>query len=537
MASQDYYNSFAQPSRPNKPPPSSLPYTKAFYTPAASAQHSQSTLNHTFGQDAPPDPRYYGSSQSSLPQKPAKQSSTEMYTLPVSKISTNQSDLSHQNTHHPPSPEGRVEAQLLTESTGKDRKRKKKQDGWFRGKIPWVVYVVTMAQLTVFIVEIIRNSIVTGSPIMTKPSFNPMIGPSPYMLINMGARFVPCMRRDEDIQEANPPVTQWHCPSSTSNDPDDPNNSCDLSALCGFGGLDNQHPDQWFRFIVPIFLHAGIIHIAFNMLLQLTLGREIEKLIGSIRFALVYFFSGIFGFVLGANFAGKAAASTGASGALFGILAINLLDLIYHWQERYKPLRELMWLIAEIVVSFVLGLLPGLDNFAHIGGFLMGLVLGICILHSPAPLRKRMGERSGPPSTSPTTGSSSKVGPYHRTPSNENQDLSLMKPSQRAARREKMADYAAFRKSPLAFFKSRKPLWWGWWLLRAGALIGVLVGFVVLLNNFYKYHDTCSWCKYLSCLNISNWCELDNLRIEQKSPNTRRSIAMAGAMVLGGALL
>ena len=431
-----------------------------------------------------------------------------------------------QSSHYPPSPEGQVEAQLLPDPS---RRSRKKKDGWFHGKIPWVVYTCTLAQLTVFIVEIIRNSIITGSPIMTKPQFNPMIGPSPYMLINMGARFVPCMRRDEDVQGASPPITMWHCPNSTSDSNTDPHNTCDLSALCGFGGLDNEQPDQWFRFIVPMFLHAGLIHIAFNMLLQLSLGREIEKLIGSIRFAIVYFFSGIFGFVLGANFAGKAAASTGASGALFGILAINLLDLIYHWQERIKPLHELMWLLAEIVFSFLLGLLPGLDNFAHIGGFLCGLVLGICILHSPAPLRKRMGEAS-PKSSSPYRNLSSET------------DLSLLKPSARAAKRKTMADYKSFWKSPLAFFKGRKPLWWGWWFLRAGALIGVLVGFVVLLNNFYKYHDTCSWCKYLSCLKVSNWCELDNLRIEEPpgngtTPNTRRDLLLAGAGVLGMALL
>lgn len=354
---------------------------------------------------------------------------------------------------------------------------------------------------------------------MTRPQFNPMIGPSPYVLINMGARFVPCMRRDEDIQEANPPITTWHCPNSTSNNADDPHNTCDLSALCGFGGLDNQEPNQWFRFIVPIFLHAGLIHIAFNMLLQLTLGREIEKLIGSIRFAIVYFSSGIFGFVLGANFAGKAVASTGASGCLFGILALNLLDLIYHWNERPQPIRELMWLLAEIIFSFLLGLLPGLDNFSHIGGFCMGIALGICILHSPAPLRQRLGES---------------VMPYRNVGSDP--DISAMKPAARVARREKMADYTAFRKAPLGFFKGRKPLWWGWWLLRAGALIGVLVGFIVLLNNFYKYHDTCSWCKYLSCLPVSDWCELDNLRVTQtqQSSNTKRNLALAGASVILG---
>jgi membrane associated rhomboid family serine protease len=50
-----------------------------------------------------------------------------------------------------------------------------------------------------------------------------------------------------------------------------------------------------------------------------------EKAIGTFRFVIVYFTSGIMGFILGANFAGNGIASTGCSGALFGIIALVLL--------------------------------------------------------------------------------------------------------------------------------------------------------------------------------------------------------------------
>lgn len=318
----------------------------------------------------------------------------------------------------------------------------------------------------------VPKAIKTGSPIMIKPSFNPMIGPSPYVLINMGARFVPCMRETADAKGL-----EFPCPETTNLDPTDPHNYCTLPKLCGFGAPDNgSQPNQWFRFILPMFLHAGIIHIGFNMLLQLTLGREMELVIGSLRFALVYFSAGIFGFVLGGNFAPPGIASTGASGCLFGILALVLLDLIYHWNERPKPVRELIIILIDIAISFVLGLLPGLDNFSHIGGFLMGLVLGICILHSPSVLRQRIGMASSPYESMAPEGISS------------------------------------FAKKPLAFFKGRKPAWWAWWLIRAGALVGVLVSFIVLLNNFHLYKKGCSWCKYLSCIDISNWCDIGNLQ-------------------------
>ena len=326
--------------------------------------------------------------------------------------------------------------------------------------------------------------VLTGSPIEIHPQFNPMIGPSPYVLINMGARYVPCMHNSTFEKKPDPkakcekgfhpdlsvPTVQqfsndssmsWPCPNSTTTD-----TKCSLNQLCGFSeNKKSVQPRQWFRFITPMFMHAGIVHIGFNLLLQLTLGKEMEQEIGPFRFALVYLSSGIFGFVLGGNFAPNGIASTGASGSLFGIIALMLLDLLYYWDERKSPWVDLAWILFEIAVSFVLGLLPGLDNFSHIGGFLMGLVLGVCILHSPNTLRKRIGLDETP--YAPVGASGIK----------------------------------GFAKQPVGFFKGRKPLWWVWWLIRAAALIGVLAGFILLLKNFYKDHpDSCSWCKHLSCL-------------------------------------
>ena len=308
---------------------------------------------------------------------------------------------------------------------------------------------------------------------MINPQFNYMIGPSTQIMINMGARFPPCMHNVDEIQGSNEEVL-FLCPNATKWE-----QTCPLSTLCGFDGVPNPEfngdgdqdpaPNQWFRFIVPIFLHAGLIHIAFNMLLQLTLAREMEMAIGSIRFFIVYVSAGIFGFVMGGNFAPPAIASTGASGSLFGILALNLLDLLYSWKERKSPVKDLMFIIVDMVISFVLGLLPGLDNFSHIGGFLMGLALGISVLHSPNALRLKMGQDAS----------------YAVVPEGG------------------IAGPPPFLKSPTGFFKGRKPLWWAWWLVRAGALILVVVVFIVLLNNFYTVRNTCDWCKYLSCI-VSN---------------------------------
>lgn len=311
----------------------------------------------------------------------------------------------------------------------------------------------------------------TGSPIMIKPQFNPMIGPSTQVLINMGARYVPCMHNIKEIQGSTIEV-QFLCPNATKS-----TQFCPLSELCGFGGdvpnpkfdgnaNQSPAPNQWFRFIIPIFMHAGLIHIGFNLLMQLTIGKEMEIAIGSIRFFLVYMSAGIFGFVMGGNYAAPGIASTGASGSLFGIIALTLIDLLYSWKDRRSPVKDLLFIIIDMVISFVLGLLPGLDNFSHIGGFLMGLVLGICLLHSPNSLRRRIGPDPF----------------YSAVPGAQDPDT------------------VPFYKNPVGFFKGRKPLWWAWWLVRAAALVAVIVVFVVLIHNFYKIGTTCSWCKYLSCL-------------------------------------
>ena len=300
------------------------------------------------------------------------------------------------------------------------------------------------------------------------------------------------MHNMPNVQNATGPIS-WPCPDATATT--GPSVSCSLSELCGFGGVPNPHiggsindnpaPNQWYRFIIPIFIHAGIIHIGFNLLLQLTLGRDIEKLIGSIRFFFVYFASGIWGFVLGGNFAATGIASCGASGSLFGILAITLLDLLYTWKDRKGPIKDLMFIVLDVCIAFVLGLLPGLDNFSHIGGFLMGLVLGVCILRSPTRFSHRI----------PTT-----------TAYGED-------PSQGPSRTNSGLKH--FVSNPLGFFQDRKGIWWAWWAVRFFALVGVLIGFILLLKNFYEWRTTCGWCKYLSCLPVtvdgSNWCQIGNL--------------------------
>jgi hypothetical protein len=243
-----------------------------------------------------------------------------------------------------------------------------------------------------------------------------------------------------------------------------------------------------------MFLHSGFVHIGFNLLVQMTMGADMERMIGWWRYGLVYLCSGIWGFVLGGNYAGQGEASCGCSGALFGILALFVLDLLYGWKDRQNPWVELIIMILGIAVSFVLGLLPGLDNFSHLGGFTMGLALGLCVMRSPNALRERIGL-----ARSPYVAMSGGVAA-------ENADPDANKTSSGS----KLDSLGKF--NPRGFFAGRKPLWWAWWLVRLGALVAVLIGFILLIVNFYKYPSSnCSWCYRFSCLPVNGWCDQGNL--------------------------
>ncbi|KAG8722777.1 hypothetical protein FRC08_010387 [Ceratobasidium sp. 394] len=281
-------------------------------------------------------------------------------------------------TPSPDHPDNRKKS-ALTRLLGKDDARypleqriNDKRAGAGRQRHPFVVYLLSAAMLGVMIYELVRNYQEQRSPISLKPFVNPMLGPSSAGLINFGGRFVPCMKTVVDI----PPDFNLGCMNNTANPPTE---LCTIETLCGFGGFKNQAPNQWFRFITPIFLHAGIIHYALNMFAQLTLSAQVEREMGSGAFLILYFSAGIFGNVLGGNFALVGVPSVGASGAIFGTVAVMWVDLLAHWKLEYRPWRKLMMLIVDLIIGVALGFVPGVDNFAHLGGFLMGLLTAIVL--------------------------------------------------------------------------------------------------------------------------------------------------------------
>lgn len=160
-------------------------------------------------------------------------------------------------------------------------------------------------------------------------------------------------------------------------------NSVQLAWGANFGPATQD--GEWWRLGTAMFLHFGVIHLGLNLWALWDGGQLVERMYGTTRFIAIYFVSGLTGNLLSLVANKGLAISGGASGAIFGIYGALLVFL---WRERQKlhphDFRWFFWGAAGFATaSLVLGfLITGIDNAAHIGGFLAGTLGGVLL--SPA---------------------------------------------------------------------------------------------------------------------------------------------------------
>lgn len=155
----------------------------------------------------------------------------------------------------------------------------------------------------------------------------------------------------------------------------------DLGANYAPGVADGE---LW-RLVTSLFLHGGLLHLLVNGWALYQLGTLMEVLVGSRRFAGVYFTTGIGASV--ASFFFSRGLSVGASGAIFGILGA-LLTFLYRRRDRLHPrarslmMQLLFWAGINVFLGFTV---PAIDNAAHLGGLGIGLVSGALLAERPRP--------------------------------------------------------------------------------------------------------------------------------------------------------
>ncbi|XP_042474905.1 RHOMBOID-like protein 1 [Macadamia integrifolia] len=291
---------------------------------------------------------------------------------------------------------------------------------WF----PWLIPTFLLVNVTLFLISMYinncpKNSVSCVARFLGRFSFqpfkeNPLLGPSAVTLEKMGA--------------------------------------LEVSKVV--------HKHQAWRLFTCIWLHAGVFHVLANMLSLLFIGIRLEQEFGFVRIGLLYVISGFGGSLSSALFI-QSNISVGASGALFGLLGGMLSELITNWTIYENKVVALLTLLFIIVVNLAVGILPHVDNFAHLGGFASGFLLGFVFLIRPQ--FAWVSQRSSAP----------------------NHTTSSMKPKHMLYQH----------------------------ILLVLALILLIVGFAVgsvMLFRGVNGNDHCSWCHYLSCVPTSSWsCKSD----------------------------
>jgi membrane associated rhomboid family serine protease len=134
------------------------------------------------------------------------------------------------------------------------------------------------------------------------------------------------------------------------------------------------HNGGWWRLVTTMFLHAGVLHIAFNMVALYLIGSPVEQYLGGARYLGLYFVSGL---------AGSAGAllqtpgvTVGASGAIFGILGAMM---ILEWQVTGRLAGNAMtWIVINLVISFSVA---GISWGGHVGGLVGGILVTLAYAH------------------------------------------------------------------------------------------------------------------------------------------------------------
>ncbi len=159
---------------------------------------------------------------------------------------------------------------------------------------------------------------------------------------------------------------------------------------------------EWWRLITAGFLHADLLHIAFNMYALYNLGRLLERFYGSARTSILYILSLIGSSTLVLLLSSPEVPTVGASGAIMGMLG-GLLAYYWRYRDALAGGRNyLNQLIRLALINIGIGLLPGISMWGHAGGFLAGLgvgwalhprysyELGLRLRERPLPLRSKL---------------------------------------------------------------------------------------------------------------------------------------------------
>ena len=131
---------------------------------------------------------------------------------------------------------------------------------------------------------------------------------------------------------------------------------------------------EWYRLITGGFLHAGLLHVAMNMFALWILGSQLERVMGAVRFSVVYMASLLTG-SLGVMILSPHDVTVGASGAIFGLFGFALA---YQLGHRINIMQSGLGPVLLINLAFTFGV-PGISIGGHLGGLAGGFLCGLVV--------------------------------------------------------------------------------------------------------------------------------------------------------------
>jgi rhomboid protease GluP len=138
---------------------------------------------------------------------------------------------------------------------------------------------------------------------------------------------------------------------------------------------------EWWRLISCTFVHAGILHLVFNMYALLFIGILLEPYFDKLTFLLFYVLAGI-GSSLNSLYWHNNSVSVGASGAIFGLFGIFLALLSRDIFDEHTTKNLSKSIGFFVIYSLYTGFYGNIDNAGHIGGLITGLVIGYVSYYS-----------------------------------------------------------------------------------------------------------------------------------------------------------
>ncbi len=145
-----------------------------------------------------------------------------------------------------------------------------------------------------------------------------------------------------------------------------------LGAMQGFAVADG---DYW-RLLTAAFLHAGFLHIAFNMYALYLFGPFVERALGTSRFVIAYLTMAVSSSVFVYWLTEPQVATIGASGAVFGLFGLALVLLI-------RTRQDVRGLLVLLAINAFISLQGNISWQGHLGGFVTGALLGLALAYAP----------------------------------------------------------------------------------------------------------------------------------------------------------